>query len=149
MLSSLHTIPVVLMTYGRELICSITRAAENLWHKAFGNLNDEDKRTIDPLHTNKIDILKDVLEAVEKKKLLCLQKRWKYTRRNGEVIILRDLLEKVVVWVNKFKQVVDVAIQYDPLHAALPWVAIRFLLQVINPFITWSDSDTTNLDGYR
>jgi hypothetical protein len=29
-----------------------------------------------------------------------------------------------------FKQVGDVAVQYDPAHAALPWAGIRFLLQV-------------------
>lgn len=31
---------------------------------------------------------------------------------------------------EKFKGVGDVAVQYDPGHAALPWAAIRFLLQV-------------------
>lgn len=112
----------------------IYRTVEKLWDKAFGNLSDEDKGTIDPQQTDKLVILKDVLEAVEKKKLLCLKKRWKYQKSNGEVIILRDLLEKVVVWVNKFKDVVDVAVQYDPLHAALPWAAVRLLLQVNHPF---------------
>lgn len=112
----------------------MNRTVEKLWDKAFGNLSDEDKGTIDPQHTDKLVILKDVLEAVEKKKLLCLKKRWKYQKSNGEVIILRDLLEKVAVWVNKFKDVVDVAVQYDPLHAALPWAAVRLLLQVNRPF---------------
>ena len=31
---------------------------------------------------------------------------------------------------NKFKEVGDIAVQYDPGHAALPWAAIRFFLQV-------------------
>lgn len=114
------------------------REREILWDKAFRNLSREDREAINPQHTNKLDILKDVLEAVENKKLLCLRKRWKYKKSNGEVIILRDLLEKVVVWVNKFKEVVDVAVQFDPLHAALPWAAIRFLLQVNSLFFTSS-----------
>lgn len=120
--------------YGLELMIINYRTIEKLWDKALGNLSDEDRGIIDPQHTDKLVILKDVLEAVEKKKLLCLKKRWKYKKINGEVIILRDLLEKVVVWVNKFKQVMDVAVQYDPLHAALPWAAVRFLLQVNSPF---------------
>ncbi|MCJ1269051.1 hypothetical protein MMC22_008939 [Lobaria immixta] len=106
------------------------QTAEQLWDKAFQKLSENDRGTIDPQHTEKLDILQDVLEAVEKKKQLCLRKRWKYKKSNGEVIILRDLLEKVMVWVNKFKEVVDVAIQYDPVHAALPWAAVRFLLQL-------------------
>lgn len=122
------------MLYDRELTISNHRATERLWNKAFGNLSKEDKGIIDPQHTDKLDILKDILEAVEKKKQLCLRKRWKYNKSNGEVVILRDLLEKVVVWVNKFREVVDVAVQYDPLHAALPWAAVRFLLRVISLF---------------
>ena len=90
-----------------------------------------------------------MLEAVEKKKRLCLRKRWKYKKSNGEVIILRDLLEKVMVWVNKFKEVVDVAIQYDPVHAALPWAAVRFLLQVKSPVLMSSPADTRGSVGYR
>ena len=35
-----------------------------------------------------------------------------------------------MVWIRKFVEVGDIAIQYDPGHAALPWAAIRFLLQV-------------------
>ncbi|MCJ1464093.1 hypothetical protein MMC07_002705 [Pseudocyphellaria aurata] len=121
--------------YGRMNLNTSIRGAsnretENLWDEAFRNLSEEDRRAINPQHTNKLDILKDILEAVERKNLLCLRKQWKYKKRNGEVIILRDLLEKVVVWVKKFKEVVDVAVQFDPLHAALPWAAVRFLLQL-------------------
>lgn len=32
--------------------------------------------------------------------------------------------------VNKFKEIGDVAVQYDPSHAALPWVGVRMVLQV-------------------
>lgn len=65
------------------------------------------------------------------------------------MIILRDLLEKVMVWVNKFKEVVDVAIQYDPVHAALPWAAVRFLLQVKSPALISSPADTRGSVGHR
>lgn len=45
-------------------------------------------------------------------------------------MILRDVLDKIVRWIDIFKQVGDVAVQYDPAHAALPWAGIRFILQV-------------------
>lgn len=56
--------------------------------------------------------------------------RWKYKKSNGEDVILRDLFEKMAKWVNKFKEFGDIAVQYDPAHAALPWACVRFLLQV-------------------
>jgi hypothetical protein len=41
-----------------------------------------------------------------------------------------DLFAKIVKWIDLFKQVWDAAVQYDPVHASLPWAGVRFLLQV-------------------
>ncbi len=105
-------------------------AVVTLWDKAVSSLTDEDKQSIDFSRTDKTTILADVLHAAELKKQLCLQKRWKYTKSNGHVIILRDLCEKMIKWVDKFKATGDLALQYDPSHASLPWAAVRFLLQL-------------------
>ena len=56
--------------------------------------------------------------------------RWKIRRKSGKDIILRDVLEKIGFWIRKFREIGDIAVQYDPTHAALPWAGIRFLLQV-------------------
>ena len=45
-------------------------------------------------------------------------------------VILRDVVEKIIVWVEKFIAVGDAAMQYDPVLAALAWGAFRFVLQV-------------------
>lgn len=92
-------------------------------------MDDEDKRYVDFNQEGKLAILKDVLNAAEEKKRTCLEKRWKYKKGDKEIII-RDQLEKVVEWVNKFKEIGDNAVQYDPAHAALPWAGVRFFLQV-------------------
>jgi hypothetical protein len=42
-----------------------------------------------------------VLQAANSKKDECLKKRWKISLK-GRTIILRDVLEKVAAWVNKF-----------------------------------------------
>jgi hypothetical protein len=47
-----------------------------------------------------------------------------------EKVILRDVFDKIIRWIDTFKQVGDLAVQYDPVHTALPWTAIRFVLQV-------------------
>ena len=55
---------------------------------------------------------------------------WKIKLREGEVVVLQDVGMKILRWVDKFKQIGDIIIQYDPGHAALPWAGFRFLLQV-------------------
>ncbi|KAL8683543.1 MAG: hypothetical protein Q9186_000455 [Xanthomendoza sp. 1 TL-2023] len=104
--------------------------ATKLWDRAVSTLTDEDKQAIDFLRADKPAILTDVLHAAEQKKQLCMQKRWKYTKKNGDIIIIRDLCDKMIRWVHKFKEVGDIAVQYDPSHASLPWAAIRFFLQL-------------------
>ncbi|KXH45588.1 hypothetical protein CSAL01_11414 [Colletotrichum salicis] len=59
---------------------------------------------------DKLEILDDILAAAVEKNAESLRKRWKFTR-NGKTYIG------------------DIAIQYDPAHAALPWAVIRFFLQ--------------------
>ena len=108
----------------------LCRSPEDLWKKAVNALNDEDKPAINFAHADKIAILDDTLKIVEEKKQLCLQKQWKFKRSDGRHIILRDLCEKVIVWVRKFKEIGDVAVQYDPIHTSLPWASIRSILQV-------------------
>jgi hypothetical protein len=39
-------------------------------------------------------------------------------------------VEKTVSVLNKFVSVGDVAVNFDPVHAALPWAAVRFVLVV-------------------
>ena len=51
---------------------------------------------------------------------------------------MRDIFEKIIVWVDKFKALGDVAVQYDPAHASLPWAGVRFLLQVSTPSGKWT-----------
>ena len=46
------------------------------------------------------------------------------------MVIFMDLFSKVVRWIDLFKQVGDMAVQYDPVYATLPWAGVRFLLQV-------------------
>ena len=102
----------------------------DLWDKAVETLKDKHKHNVDFQRTDKNAILADVLKEVQKKKQACIEGRLKYKRKNGEVLVLYDVYEKMVKWVTKFKEVGDIAMQYDPGHAALPWAAIRFFLQV-------------------
>jgi hypothetical protein len=53
----------------------------------------------------------------------------------GKTFVVRDLADKILSWVEKFKEIGDIAVQYDPGHAALPWAGVRLILQACLPFI--------------
>lgn len=103
---------------------------QNLWQKALETLDDDLKASLDFKKSTKHNILAAVLKTAEEKKQLCLKKRWKFKKSNGEEVILRDVVEKIIVWLEKFKSIGDVAVPYDPTHCSLPWAGVRFLLQV-------------------
>lgn len=102
----------------------------SLWDKAFNRLDENLRSSLGQARTHKRDILAAVLRAVEDKRDKSLQGRWKVKLPSREVIIVRDVLEKITRWVVRFREVGDIAVQYDPAHASLPWAAVRFLLQL-------------------
>ncbi|KAK6842958.1 hypothetical protein PG987_003818 [Apiospora arundinis] len=102
--------------------------------QAVQSLSDDDREQFgiaqssadqDPLR-----LLEDILAATEAKKAESLDKRWKVTVK-GRKIIVRDVLEKMALWVNKsdLKAIGSMAVQYDPTSAALPWAAIKLIMQ--------------------
>ncbi|KAL4970636.1 ankyrin repeat-containing domain protein [Aspergillus stella-maris] len=100
------------------------------WQKAFENLDSDVKASISSVGARRYGIVQAVLKATENKRRICLARQWKYKTPKGKTIILRDVLDKIVGWVNRFKEAGDVAMQFDPGHVALPWAAIRFLLNL-------------------
>ena len=98
-----------------------------MWERAVEQLNDEDRLQIDFSQEDKRTALNDLLLAVEDKKRE--QKHLRFKNKNGETVAVRDLFTRITDWVDKFKEVGDVLSQYDPQHAAVPWAAVRFVLQ--------------------
>ena len=45
-------------------------------------------------------------------------------------IDMQGTADRLVGWITKFKEIGDIAVQYDPVHAALPWAGVRFILLV-------------------
>ena len=70
-----------------------------------------------------------LIEIAGVKKDQCVENRWKF-QVGGTTFDLSEKAESIISCVNKLKEIGDVAIQHDAGHAALPWAAIRFLLQV-------------------
>lgn len=102
----------------------------DLWALALENLPSDDKESLSRMtFGSKLDVLRHLQTAAVKKRSDCEDQRWKFELR-GQQIILRDVAEKIIVWINKFKQFGDIAVNCDPVHASLPWAGIKFLLEV-------------------
>ncbi|KAL5391936.1 hypothetical protein PMIN04_007501 [Paraphaeosphaeria minitans] len=106
------------------------RLAQDRWEKALRSIDDEDVQKLHVNGADRITILKHISVDVEAKKQICVAKHWKYTKSNGEVVVLRDVFDKIAMWVERFKQIGDVVAQYDATNMSLPWAGIRLVLQV-------------------
>jgi ankyrin repeat protein len=103
--------------------------SDDLWGEALGRLSDSDRRAIGQPHPNGTAVLDTLLATTNRAKEICLAKRWKYEGKHGTIII-RDQLEKVTTWIERFMNVGNAVAQYDPAHLSLPWAGLLFLLQL-------------------
>ena len=81
--------------------------------------------------TDKLQTLQDILERVVQAKETSMAKRLNLTWGDKEINV-RETADRLVGWVTKFKEEGDIAVQYNPVHAALPWAGVRFILLVRN-----------------
>ncbi len=99
----------------------------DLWDVTFAKLPSKDQQTLRaglgiPITIE--DVRASIAEARGK-----ADKKWTIKGQRGD-INLRVHFDKVVHWVQEFVAIGDTIVTYDPGHAALPWAAMRFLLQV-------------------
>jgi hypothetical protein len=100
-----------------------------LWINAIAQLEPSTQSLLKILNTTKLENLQTLLQEAERVKAIAIQKQWKVLLK-GKEIILRDVIDKIITWVNRFKVVGDVAVQFDTSAASLPWAAVRLVLQI-------------------
>lgn len=100
------------------------------WTKALQNLDPHDRQYFLVTQSPSANVLGSLLKDVQTKRDAAHEKRWKFTKSDGSIIILRDVLEKIVHSISKYARVVDVAVSTAPMYAAPPWAVIGLLLQV-------------------
>jgi len=109
-------------------------AAESLWSKAFksSELSLHEREILEDIVIepgscqNVAAALGTMTEGIVNGKN---REDWKF-EFNGEVIVMRDVGMKILRWVDRFREIGDIIVQYDPGHAALPWAGFRLLLKV-------------------
>ncbi|RPB14650.1 hypothetical protein P167DRAFT_604081 [Morchella conica CCBAS932] len=101
------------------------------WEKAIQRLPAQSQKEFD-FHNSDglLKVLDDVLKATETARETCREKMWK-VKWKGKYIVLRDIADKTIEWVNKFKTLGNIIAQGDPVHAAIPWVPVRYLIEFI------------------
>ncbi|KAI9783442.1 MAG: hypothetical protein M1816_001366 [Peltula sp. TS41687] len=113
----------------------------DLWAEALRDLSNTEREAMERAlvglqkrQESTIDILQQISAMVEQKQEQCVEKRWKFNF-NGQVVILRDVAGKVIMWINKFKDIGDFVMAFDQVHLALPWAGVKTLLSV------WTSTD--------
>jgi len=114
----------------------LQQEASDLWTEAYNELSVEYKQDLENMGNTdntdsdkpeKLEALTNLLEKAMVAKKENIANQWKLKFR-GKEINVREKAEKLMSWITKFKEVVDIAVQYDPVHAALPWAGIRCIL---------------------
>jgi predicted P-loop ATPase len=97
----------------------------DLWLQALDKLSAENSAVIGTSIPQKLNVAEtsslfdDVKEAVQKQARQHEGKRWT-VNFGGRKVVLRDKVQKILFWVEKFKGIGDVISSVDPVHAALP-----------------------------
>lgn len=115
-----------------ELIARRLRSQQSPWELAIKQLKPDDRKAFDPDDTDKNNTLIGVIEVTNVVRDQCDDKKWKYTKSDGEEVVLRDIVDGLLKRLNKYAVIGDIAIQHNPSVVALAWAGFRFLLQVSN-----------------
>lgn len=102
------------------------------WKKAFFKM-DTDKKAIlkemgfDDVNPGSMESsIKSIASEAKKKQDECEEKFW-HVNVGGEKIVLREYTTSIVGWLTKAG---DIAVQFAPPQASLPWGLVKNLIQV-------------------
>lgn len=101
----------------------------DLWTEALESLKEEERRDVEALlgdldrdDTDRKGLVEDI-----QKQLDVASKSEHHDRTKS--------IDKFLSVLNKFLSVGDVVVSFDPVHAALPWAAVRSVIVVSRPLV--------------
>jgi hypothetical protein len=101
----------------------------DLWEKAIQQLDPADRDKIRG-QDQQGTALETVLFSAQSKQVECERKHWKYKKRDGSEVELRQVFGRVVQRLAKFKAIGDAVATIDSAQLGIPWAAISLALQV-------------------
>jgi hypothetical protein len=96
---------------------------------AINKLNKNEKSQVDCDKLSSCTV-QSVLEEAGKARAERDENKWRYTKKDGEVVILRDRFDRIIEGFTKYADCISIAIQHQPEVTSLVWAAARFLIQV-------------------
>ncbi|KAF9884807.1 hypothetical protein FE257_001223 [Aspergillus nanangensis] len=105
---------------------------KDLWQKALKSLPPAKQQTLTGMGFGQISSgsaessIDDLLSVVNERQNECEKKFWKVTVGDNE-IVLRNYTTQIVGWLEKAG---DIAIQFAPPQASLPWSCLKSLMQI-------------------
>ncbi|KAH6721991.1 hypothetical protein BKA61DRAFT_666739 [Leptodontidium sp. MPI-SDFR-AT-0119] len=106
----------------------------DLWAKALRKLPAKDGALITEAARNCSCSCQDLLDQLQKlaaeKQALAVAKGLK-VRFRGREYKLRAVAGNIAAWLRRYQGIGDVAVSFDPVHAALPWAVVRFVIQAV------------------
>jgi hypothetical protein len=101
------------------------------WEEAFQILSPQDQQSLHFIITSsKIDILSQIIGITHEKRVQYIAGEWG-VGYGGTTVVIRDVVDRVIGWMDKFKNLGSILAPVDPVYATLPWAAFRFLLMVM------------------
>ncbi|CZR51502.1 uncharacterized protein PAC_01379 [Phialocephala subalpina] len=125
-----NALSVVQTTPDTPASATTQKASDDLWSEAVKLLRPDDENQIRLQEGDKLTVLSEVLAATIEKQERCKDRQWRFKKKDGTFIVLRDVFDKIVSWLKKLQSIGDFVAQLDPVHLALPWSIIKFFLQV-------------------
>ncbi|RYP48438.1 hypothetical protein DL769_011203 [Monosporascus sp. CRB-8-3] len=108
-------------------------ASEKLWLQAVSTLGSDERALIKKVRLesrHEVSLFESLHEALNRRNAALGRHGWTF-KFLGRVVIIRDVVAKIVTWLQRFKAVGDLAMNFDPGHAAIPWAVFRFILEAI------------------
>ncbi|KAJ5813170.1 hypothetical protein N7447_010193 [Penicillium robsamsonii] len=109
-------------------------APKDLWVEALTSLSKSKQETLKNMGFNQSSVqsgtvessIDDLVDVVNQRQEECEKKFWKVTVGDEE-IVLRNYTNKIVNWLEKTG---DIAVQFAPPQAAIPWAIIKSVMQI-------------------
>ncbi|CAH0018272.1 unnamed protein product [Clonostachys rhizophaga] len=112
----------------------MAQSAVSCWQAAFAQLPPDTQKALDSIQKKNPTLgsssaeIDGIISLSKAKQAQCESKQW-VVKIGSRHVNVRHAFSRMVDWLDKFKAFGDMAMNVDPVHAALPWAAFRFILQ--------------------
>ncbi|KAI0150554.1 ankyrin repeat-containing domain protein [Xylariaceae sp. FL1272] len=98
------------------------------WQEAYNLLNPDSQTVLEDVKIWRRDVLRATLETAQEKLEHCQQKGCKLILPHGQIVIVRDVIEKIIRLIQSF--ITNNAGHSISDAAYRPWAALRYILQI-------------------